>query len=194
MTATGRSWLQGLGLKDDGVLAGFGLRCDQIARLRDMGMAEGGELSRMVARLGLAPETMSPSVRIDLGLNCAGCGERRLCRSWLVSGGNAGYRAFCPNGPMLDRMLQIQRWRGQGQRPAPGDGRIEIATSSIDTRNPGPSLCKRAYKLARSGECRSIGEIRGHLQREGYSEVDNLLAKASTVSDLSRILRAVDRM
>jgi len=73
----------------------------------------------MIARIGIGVEEASLPVRVDLHLNCAECREHRLCRKWLASGGDdAAYRIFCPNGQLLNRLIQIQRWRRTSRVPS----------------------------------------------------------------------------
>ena len=56
-------------------------------------------------------------------------------------------------------------------------------------------LRKRAYKLARSGECKSLMEISGELIVEGYSttSIEDILQENMRI-DLARIMSAADRM
>lgn len=115
----GQAWLREIALLDDDAFRELGIRPDQIVALRNMGPASVDELGRMTARAGLDVERTPLPVRIDLHLNCAGCMERGLCRSWLNSGNKGiGYRVFCPNSRMLDRLLQVQRWRGRSIVPS----------------------------------------------------------------------------
>src|SRR5262249_55528335 len=105
----GLAWLDNLRPMDDDGLVKLGLRPDQIARLRNTHAAEVGELSGMMARIGVDAQEASLPVRIDLHLNCAECTERRLCTRWLASGDDGtGYRVFCPNERLLDRLIQIR--------------------------------------------------------------------------------------
>lgn len=46
---------------------------------------------------------------------------------------------------------------------------------------------ERAYQLARSGRCRSVGDIRAELKREGLGAVDSHLAGPSLRRELSRL-------
>ena len=60
---------------------------------------------------------------------------------------------------------------------------------------PQCSLPKRAEKLARSGECKSVVEIRHRLKSEGYSStsVDAYLEENTAGADLIRILSAAEK-
>jgi hypothetical protein len=57
------------------------------------------------------------------------------------------------------------------------------------------TLRKRAYKLARSGVCKSLTEIGGRLKVEGYSvtSIDEFLEERIR-ADLARIINAADGM
>jgi len=56
-------------------------------------------------------------------------------------------------------------------------------------------LRRRAYKLARSGECKSLIEISSELIVEGYStsSIEDILQE-NTRAELARIIIAADRM
>ena len=58
-----------------------------------------------------------------------------------------------------------------------------------------PTLRKRSEKLARSGECKSVVEIRHRLKSEGYSStsVDGYLEENPAKADLIGILSAAER-
>ena len=58
-----------------------------------------------------------------------------------------------------------------------------------------PALRKRSEKLARSGECKSVVEIRHRLKSEGYSStsVDAYLEENTVSADLIRILSAAEK-
>jgi len=160
----GRAWLDSLRPMDDDGLVKLGLRRDQIARLRNTPAAEAGELSSMMARIGVDAQEASLPVRIDLHLNCTECTGRRLCTRWLASGHDgAGYRVFCPNNRLLDRLIQIRRWRG-----AAGKGeQSETARANFKHGTLTPAALKRARKLARSGACKNLAEISDRLKLEG---------------------------
>ena len=116
----GHPSISALALQDDASLATLGLRRDQVAHLRIVGPADVGEVGRMLVHVGLDPEEVSLPlpVRVDLHLTCAGCTERPRCLRWFAAGeADDGYRMFCPNAPMFDRMRQVQRWRNTPLRP-----------------------------------------------------------------------------
>jgi len=50
-----------------------------------------------------------------------------------------------------------------------------------------PEVIERAYQLAKSGACESLGEVKACLQKEGYSSVEQHLSAPM----LSRTLRAI---
>lgn len=93
-------------------------RRDQVVRLQAVGAAEVAEVGRMLARIGLGAEALPLPVRVDLHLTCAGCTERPRCRSWLAAGeADDGYRLFCPNASMFDRLRHVQQWREAPLQP-----------------------------------------------------------------------------
>lgn len=174
-------------------LVKLGVRPDQIARLRNTHAAEIGELSGMTTRIGVDAQEASLPVRIDLHLNCAECTERRLCTRWLASSDHgahgAGYRVFCPNERLLDRLIQIRRWRGIA-----GKGhQSEMARTNFRLGTLTPAALKRARKLARSGECKNLAEISNRLKLEGFAfNGDAFVSQNSVLADVGRILRLVD--
>lgn len=122
-------------LLDDATFAEHGLRHDQVVRLRTIGATEAAELDRMLVRIGLGMEALPSPVRIDLRLTCAGCSERPQCRRWLATDeADDGYRRFCPNAAMFDRMRQVQRWRDAPLHPT-GD---PAGDASIDSQSARP--------------------------------------------------------
>src|SRR5579863_6265882 len=106
---------------ENGVLADLSsttegdLRCDQISRLADAPLSTVDEFDAMVKRVGLDTRAnpLNAEVRIDLYLHCTECSVRPACRAWLKNGEDRfGYRGFCLNAPMFERLLRINSWRG----------------------------------------------------------------------------------
>ena len=56
-----------------------------------------------------------------------------------------------------------------------------------------PAALRRAKKLARSGECRSLAEIMRRLQIEGYISSADELGDELLLLEVARILRRVDQ-
>lgn len=50
-----------------------------------------------------------------------------------------------------------------------------------------PTTLERAYELARSGRCRTVGEIKTRLQQEGHERVQDRLYGASLTSALRKL-------
>ncbi len=50
-----------------------------------------------------------------------------------------------------------------------------------------PTTIERAYELARSGACRTVGEIKAKLQAEGYEGVKDRLYGASMTGALRKL-------
>ena len=91
------------------------LRCDQIPRLADAPLSVVDEFDAMLERVGLDTRTnpLKAEVRIDLYLHCTECPARPACRTWLSDGEDRlGYRGFCLNAPMFERLLRVNSWRG----------------------------------------------------------------------------------
>jgi hypothetical protein len=91
------------------------LRPDQLTRLAHAKLSVIEEFDAMLARVGLDAKTrpLQGAARIDLYFNCVECSTRPACRSWLERGADHfGYREFCPNAPMFERLLRIEAWRG----------------------------------------------------------------------------------
>ena len=91
------------------------LRCEQIRRLADAPLSTVDEFGAMLRRVGLDARTnpLKAAARIDLYLHCSECSARPACRAWLKNGEDRfGYRRFCPNAPMFERLLRVNSWRG----------------------------------------------------------------------------------
>jgi hypothetical protein len=50
-----------------------------------------------------------------------------------------------------------------------------------------PTTLERAYELARSGSCRTVGEIKTRLQQEGHERVQDRLYGGSLTSALRKL-------
>ena len=50
-----------------------------------------------------------------------------------------------------------------------------------------PTTLERAYELARSGECRTVGDIKTRLQQEGHERVQDRLYGGSQTSALRKL-------
>jgi stage V sporulation protein SpoVS len=50
-----------------------------------------------------------------------------------------------------------------------------------------PTTLERAYELARSGECRTVGDIKSRLQQEGHERVQDRLYGGSLTSALRKL-------
>lgn len=50
-----------------------------------------------------------------------------------------------------------------------------------------PTTLERAYELARSGSCRTVGDIKTRLQAEGYEGVKDRLYGASLTTALRKL-------
>lgn len=50
-----------------------------------------------------------------------------------------------------------------------------------------PTTIERAYELARSGACRTVGDIKSRLQAEGYEGVKDRLYGASMTGALRKL-------
>lgn len=55
------------------------------------------------------------------------------------------------------------------------------------TNNFRPTTLERAYELARSGQCRTVGDIKARLQSEGHERVQDRLYGASLTSALRKL-------
>lgn len=53
-----------------------------------------------------------------------------------------------------------------------------------------PTTLERAYELARSGACRTVGDIKTRLQQEGYERVQDRLYGGSLTSALRKLCTA----
>jgi hypothetical protein len=53
-----------------------------------------------------------------------------------------------------------------------------------------PTTLERAYELARSGECRTVGDIKARLQQEGHERVQDRLYGGSLTSALRKLCLA----
>jgi hypothetical protein len=53
-----------------------------------------------------------------------------------------------------------------------------------------PTTLERAYELARSGECRTVGDIKNRLQAEGHERVQDRLYGGSLTSALKKLCAA----
>jgi hypothetical protein len=53
-----------------------------------------------------------------------------------------------------------------------------------------PTTLERAYELARSGECRTVGDIKTRLQHEGHERVQDRLYGGSLTSALRKLCLA----
>lgn len=50
-----------------------------------------------------------------------------------------------------------------------------------------PTTLERAYELARSGQCRTVGDIKSRLQAEGHERVQDRLYGGSLTSALRKL-------
>ena len=50
-----------------------------------------------------------------------------------------------------------------------------------------PTTLERAYELARSGDCRTVGDIKTRLQQEGHERVQDRLYGGSLTSALRKL-------
>ena len=50
-----------------------------------------------------------------------------------------------------------------------------------------PTTLERAYELARSGQCRTVGDIKSRLQQEGHERVQDRLYGGSLTSALRKL-------
>ena len=50
-----------------------------------------------------------------------------------------------------------------------------------------PTTLERAYELARSGQCRTVGDIKSQLQAEGHERVQDRLYGGSLTSALRKL-------
>jgi uncharacterized protein YjiS (DUF1127 family) len=92
---------------DDRAIADIGIARDQIPAIASAVPDAPQLLSRMMERLGVAPELLrrDAGLRRELQWNCVACPSRRQCRRWLKSPQPAdAYRSFCPNAARLDRL------------------------------------------------------------------------------------------
>ncbi|WP_396594769.1 hypothetical protein [Brevundimonas sp. R86498] len=53
-----------------------------------------------------------------------------------------------------------------------------------------PTTLERAYELARSGECRTVSDIKARLQQEGHERVQDRLYGGSLTSALRKLCAA----
>jgi len=53
-----------------------------------------------------------------------------------------------------------------------------------------PTTIERAYELARSGSCRTVGDIKSRLQAEGHERVQDRLYGATLTSALRKLCTA----
>ena len=91
----------------DGLLEVLGVTREQLRMFELSPLASAELLKRMLERVGLAGidvkdddwSSHAPELR------CRTCGSWRQCRRWLDSeAGDDGYREFCPNAELLDRL------------------------------------------------------------------------------------------
>jgi hypothetical protein len=90
------------------------LRAEQVPRLVETYPYGIDEFDHMLVSLGLDTKSapLKASMRVDLYSTCVGCSQRQRCQQWLDQGtGDGGYRFFCPNAHMFDRLLSVHRWR-----------------------------------------------------------------------------------
>ncbi len=101
-------------LEDLSVMPSAALRADQIDRLSVADVEASDEFDAMLAHLELDTKSapLSPATRVDLFLHCLECDNRRACKSWLTcSHDRFGYRRFCPNAALFERLLCIRKWQ-----------------------------------------------------------------------------------
>ena len=103
--------LRSMGLHEIDELSGeLGLSRAQLEDLVRAGPDAAAELERMIAALGLDPDTIQashPAAMREMKALCATCGEKRTCRHALGEGTAAPRMAsFCPNA---DELADIAR-------------------------------------------------------------------------------------
>ncbi len=87
-------------------------RPEQMARLAEVSLSAVEEFDGMLARVGLDSDAapLKAAARLELYLNCIDCSRRQSCRQWLAADReDGGYKDFCPNAEMFDRLLEIER-------------------------------------------------------------------------------------
>jgi hypothetical protein len=93
----------------DGVLANLGLSRGGVPVLLENYPGAMRRFAAMTARLGIGAGK-APTARAGIDAlfgarrRCLFCSERRQCEAWLRGGVRDGYRAFCPNAAVFDRM------------------------------------------------------------------------------------------
>lgn len=93
----------------DGSLANLGLARPAIPALLQRYPGSARRYAAMTRRVGIGAERASSARTGFTALfgprrRCLFCSESRRCERWLASGAREGYRAFCPNADVFDRM------------------------------------------------------------------------------------------
>lgn len=94
-----------------GLLEAVGLTRDQLRMFELSPLASAELLSNMLERIGLGGIDIRSEASASEApeLRCRACGEWRQCRRWLEGGAqDDGYREFCPNAALLDRLRARQ--------------------------------------------------------------------------------------
>jgi uncharacterized protein YjiS (DUF1127 family) len=110
----------------------LGMRRDEIQAYARAAPHAPRLLGAMLEELEIAREWVEPRSQAydELLKNCSVCPEIAACRRWLLSCGRPdGYRAFCPNVALLDK---LPRWSGTGH-PSGGprqEPRVEAKSRS----------------------------------------------------------------
>lgn len=88
------------------VLADAGLEPGELRALIAHAPASTDLMARMIGRLEVEARLRGDRAALgEVRRNCALCAAQRCCRRWLDRGADsAGYRAFCPNAGIFDRL------------------------------------------------------------------------------------------
>ena len=110
---THRQYIEELERKGElpGLLEAVGLTRNQLRAFEISPLASAELLSGMLERIGLAGIDIRREATASEApeLRCRACGEWSQCRRWLESGAkDDGYREFCPNAALLDRLRARQ--------------------------------------------------------------------------------------
>lgn len=125
----------------------------------------GGDSDMMIRGLCWAQEQGARVITMSAGFDFAATVEERLAAGWPTKlATSAALEAYCANGRLLDRLLQMLRM----QEPCTGGAIVLTAAGNDSTRDTNAEFILSAGPPAGSGQIMSVGSLEPDARGAGY--------------------------